>query len=413
MNCGLIGKTLGHSFSPGLHRALGGYDYALWELAPTELPAFFETRDFDGVNVTIPYKRAALPYLDELDPVAERLGAVNVVVNRGGRLVGYNTDHSALLASLRRFGPELRGKKVLILGTGGAARTALDAARTLGARQGLLVSRGEKPDAISYAAALAEHADADVMIHATPVGTYPDLDGCPIDLSGFPKLAGVMDLIYNPLKTRLLLAAEARGLVAVNGLYMLVRQAADACALFTGRAVEEEKTERVYRGLLQSKRNIVLIGMPGCGKTTVGRLLAGKLRRPFTDVDQMIVEKSGKRIPEIFTERGEQGFRELETETIRSLAGQNGCVLATGGGSILRAENVSALRQNGRLIFLDRPLAQLALSEDRPLSGSRERLEALCRERYERYLACAELRVPIAGDAEETAEQILRTEGFL
>lgn len=413
MRFGLIGGALSHSFSPELHKRLGGYEYALCELSPRELPAFFEKRDFDGVNVTVPYKQAVLAFLDELDPAAARLGAVNTVVNRNGKLIGYNTDYTGLLASLRRFGPEINGKKVLILGTGGAANVAAAAAQTLGARECFLVSRSGRGGALTYPAACAEHADTEILVNATPVGTYPELDACPIDLACFPQLAGVMDLVYNPLKTRLLLTAQARGVKAVNGLYMLARQAADACALFTGRQIPDAWTDRVYAELLQSKRNLVLIGMPTCGKTTVGRLLAERLHRPFIDVDLALAELTGRGVPELFAALGEQGFRALETELIRSLAGRSGCVIATGGGSVLRDENLSALRHNGELIFLDRPLPQLSPSADRPLSGSRERLEALYAQRYERYLACADLRVPVVGGAEETVERILKSENYL
>ncbi len=407
MRYGLIGARLSHSFSGQLHALFGKYDYALQELTPEELGPFLMRRDFSGLNVTMPYKQAVIPYLDELSEAAEEIGAVNTIVNRNGRLFGDNTDLAGLLALIERCGLTLRGKKVLILGTGGTSKTARAAAKRLGAAEIVKLSRSGRCGGCTYEAARALHRDAGILINTTPAGMYPDIDGCPLALADYPELEGVIDAIYNPLRSNLVQQAQMRGIPASGGLYMLVRQAACACALFTGRSLQETEIETAYRKLLQARRNLVLIGMPSSGKTTVGRLLAERLGLPFADVDEEIVRKEGCPIPEIFARSGETHFRSCESASIRRLAQTGGKVIATGGGSVLSEENLRLLRQNGLLLLLDRPTELLTPSADRPLASSMEALTKLGQERRPRYLEAADRIIPADGTPEETVEQMI------
>lgn len=406
MKYGLIGEKLGHSFSREIHEKLGRYEYALREIRKEELGAFMQARDFCGINVTIPYKSAVIPYLDGLSDLARAIGAVNTVVNREGKLFGDNTDVWGLIALIRRLTPDLAGKKVLILGTGGTSRAALAATRDLRAGKAIRVSRTGRDGALTYEEAYRTGTDADFLINTTPVGMFPHAGESPIDLSRFPRLSGVVDAIYNPLATRLLLDARALGIPAENGLYMLVAQAMRSAGLFTGEPVEEGETEKIYRELLAEKRNIVLIGMPGSGKSTVGELLAKKLDRPFRDTDREIVARAGKPIPEIFRNEGETSFRDLETAVIADLSRTGGAVIATGGGAILRRENLDALRQNGALVHLDRPLDDLLPTADRPLADDLAKLRALCETRDPLYRRAADLTVPVRGTPEQVANEI-------
>ncbi len=404
MQYGLIGEKLPHSFSKEIHRRLAGYDYRLQELTPAQLPGFLQKRDFLGVNVTIPYKQTVIPYLDELDPKAASIGAVNTIVNRGGRLTGYNTDYDGMLALVRHAGLSLEGKNVLILGTGGTSKTALAVARDLGASRVQRVSRKPEGDAISYEQAAREPVQ--ILINTTPVGMFPHPDRRPMDLSRFGWLEGVLDAVYNPLRTDLVLQARDNGARGQSGLYMLVAQAAAAAQLFLGEPLAESALPAVYRAIHGEKQNIVLTGMPGSGKSTVGRLLAESMGRELVDTDTEIIRLVKKPIPDIFAQRGEQGFRELESQVIAQVSKGTGLVIATGGGAILRAENVRRLRQNGRIYFLDRPLDQLIPTDDRPLSRDREALERRFAERYPRYLATADTGIPVRGTPEEAAALI-------
>ena len=406
MEYGLIGSPLGHSLSPALHARLGGYRYELRELAPAALGDFLARRDFRGINVTLPYKQAVLPYLDALDPQAAAIGAVNTVVNRGGRLVGYNTDFGGLTALMARAGVSLAGKKVLILGTGGTSKTAFAAMKAAGAREIVFVSRAAKPGAVSYADAATNHRDAQAIVNTTPVGMTPDIDGAPIDLAPFSRLEALIDVVYTPLRTRLMQQAEALGIPAVSGLFMLVRQAALSAALFTGAEIPESEIEAAFRELQKRQTNLVLIGMPGSGKTTVGRLLADQLGREFLDCDEALVRQTGKSIPAIFAQDGEAEFRKLESELIRQLALKQGCVIATGGGAVLSAENVRRLKQNGRLFLLYRPLSDLQPSPDRPLAPDAKALARLYEERKLLYLACADEVIRADGSAADAAADI-------
>ncbi len=404
MQYGLIGEKLPHSFSKEIHQRLAGYDYQLKELTPAQLPGFLKKRDFLGINVTIPYKQAVMPYLDELDPKARAIGAVNTIVNRNGRLCGYNTDYSGMKALVRHAGLNLEGKSVLILGTGGTSKTALAVARDLGAADVKRVSRVPQGEAISYEE--AARLPVQILINTTPMGMYPHPDKQAMDLSRFGWLEGVLDAVYNPLRTRLVLQARDNGARAQSGLYMLVAQAAYAAELFLNEHLPEDALPRVYRAIHGEKQNIVLTGMPGSGKSTVGRMLAEAMGRELVDTDTEIIRLVKKPIPDIFAQRGESGFRELESQVIEQVAKRTGVVIATGGGVILREENVRRLRQNGRIYFLDRPVDAILPSDDRPLSRDREALQRRFAERYPRYIATADTGIPVRGTPEEAAALI-------
>ena len=410
MQYGCIGEKLSHSFSKEIHNALTDYVYELKELAPDEVGAFLQTRDFKAINVTIPYKQTVIPFLDHVSDRARAIGAVNTVVNRDGVLYGYNTDFYGMSTLLAANGISLRGKKVLILGSGGTSKTAHAVALEAGAACILRLSRSEKEGCITYDEALREHSDAEVIINTTPCGMYPHAGDCPIDIAAFARLTAVVDAIYNPLSSALVLAAKERGITATGGLYMLVMQAVAAVEFFLGERPAAEKAEAVFRRLLRQKQNIVLIGMPACGKSSVGAALAQRLGRQMVDTDELIVRKAGISIPEIFAHSGETGFRDLESEVIAEIAARQGLIIATGGGAILREENLRALRQNGVLFFLDRPLAELLPTADRPLSADRAAMEQRYHERYDKYTAAADVRIPAIAEmgVEGTAAALIK-----
>ena len=406
MHYGLIGEKLGHSFSAEIHQKLKSNPYALVELSKDELDAFFAAKDFSAINVTIPYKTAVIPYLSYVDEAANEIGAVNTVVNKNGELWGYNTDFYGLSALISHAGITLQNKKVAILGTGGTSKTALAVAKSLGAKEVLLVSRNAGDGVITYQELTNFHTDIEVFINTTPVGMYPNTEATPVDVSVFPKLSGVIDAIYNPLRPKLVLDAQKCGIPAEGGLYMLVAQAVRASELFLNCTYEPDTAECIYRSILRKTENIVLSGMPGAGKSTVGRLLAQELNRPFFDLDEEIVRIAGRSIPEIFATDGEAAFRNLETEVLRDvLANQKGIVLATGGGAILRDENVDLLHRNGKIYFLDRPLEALLPTSDRPLASSAEAVRQRYKERYERYCTTADYRIDANASIEEVVHR--------
>ena len=412
MEYGLIGEHLPHSFSKTIHGKIGTYSYELKELKPEEVDAFLRTADFAGINVTIPYKQTVIPYLDEISEQARRIGAVNTIVNKNGRLCGYNTDYLGMKALLAHAGIDPAGKKVLILGTGGTSKTAMAAVSGMGAREVYKVSRTGKDGALSYEEAAGEHSDAQILVNTTPCGMFPKIEDCPVDLNCFPALEGVVDAIYNPLRTTLVLEAQKRGIPAEGGLYMLVAQAVRAAELFFDREIAGIRVARIFREILGSKRNIVLTGMSRAGKTTTGQILAGILRREFADTDRMILHKEQRPITEIFATDGEEYFRELESQMIDELAPKSGIVIATGGGAILREKNVDALKKNGVLVFLDRPAEQILPSKDRPLANTAEKTAALYKKRYPIYNATCDVRVINDNSAEDVTEKILDLLGY-
>ena len=407
MKYGCIGEHLGHSFSREIHAAFADYPYELCELAPSELRDFMRRADFSAINVTIPYKSAVMPYLDGIDDSALQIGAVNTVVNRGGRLYGYNTDFFGMRRLLAHAGISLKGKKVLILGTGGTSKTAFAVAEAEGAVKIIKASRKETEGAVLYTDVYKYHTDAEIIINTTPVGMYPNIFDTPIDISRFDKLSGVVDAIYNPLKTPLVLAAERRGIPAMGGLFMLVAQAVRASEYFLDTEYDATLTDRVYEKIAASKRNIVLIGMPASGKSTVGKIISDRLCRPLIDTDAEVERVANRKIPDIFASEGEGYFRDLEADVTKEAAARSASVIATGGGLPKRAENIYALSENGRIYFIDRPLASLIPTKDRPLSSTREAIEARYRERYGIYCAACDVRIDATGDAQSIADMIL------
>ena len=401
MQCGLLGRKLGYSYSPQIHAHLGDYSYGLYEKEPEELASFLKSGDFTGLNVTMPYKKDVIPYLDELSDVAQQLGAVNTIVRRSdGSLIGHNTDFFGFRTMVADSGLSVSGKKVLVLGSGGASNTAVAVLESLGAQVVIISRTGE-----NHYGNLHLHADASVIVNTTPVGMYPLVGVSPVDLAWFPHLEGVLDIVYNPARTQLLLEAEKRGIVAMNGLKMLVAQAKESAEWFSGKILSYEKITAIHKILQNQMENIVLIGMPGSGKSTVGQLLAEKAGKSFLDADAVIAAKAGCSIPEIFAKDGEAGFRAMETEVLSELGKQSGLVIATGGGCVTRAENYPLLHQNGRIFCLHRDLGKLP-TDGRPISQSND-LESLYRTRKPMYERFADYHIDNNGPAEATAAQIL------
>jgi len=406
MKYGCIGERLSHSFSKEIHNLLADYPYEIREVAREELDGFMEDADFLGINVTIPYKELVIPHLHSIDEAAERIGAVNTIVKREGKLYGYNTDFYGMTMLLAHAGVTVKDKTVAILGTGGTSKTASAVCRALGAGKILTVSRRAREGVIDYEGLKAIGGELEVIINTTPVGMYPHQYESPVDIADFPRLSGVIDAIYNPLRSELVSAAKSKGIPAEGGLYMLVAQAVRASEIFLGREYPEGVLEDVYSRILAAKENIVLVGMPASGKSTVGALLAEMLGRELTDTDALIVEAAGEEITEIFKTRGEAEFRDMETEAVRRAATATARVIATGGGAILRDENVEALKQNGRLFFLDRPVEKLIPTDTRPLASDIDAIRQRYSERYSRYLAVCDERIDCDRAAEAVAEII-------
>lgn len=408
MKYGLIGEHLKHSYSCEIHAQIADYEYELHEIPPSGLGGFLKKREFNAINVTIPYKQDVIPYLDEISDTAKRIGAVNTIVNRNGRLYGDNTDFAGMLALARHIGVDMKGRKVLILGTGGASKTGHALAEYMGAQSVFYVSRSGKDGSITYEQAVTEHSDAQIIINATPVGMFPKQDGRPIDISAFPKLEGVIDAIYNPLRTNLILDAQERGIPAEGGLYMLSAQAVHASAVFRDIPLDESLVDKAFKSVKNDKQSIVLIGMPSSGKTTVGKILAEKCGKQLADTDEYIVRKIGMPISDFFAKHGEAEFRKIEKETVAELSATGGRIIATGGGAVLDPENVRALKQNGVLVFLDRRPENLVATDDRPLASRRSALEKLYAERYDIYCAAAELHIDANTTPEAEADAILK-----
>ena len=401
MKCGLLGRKLGHSYSPQIHNLLGDYSYILFEKEPEELENFLKNGDFSGLNVTIPYKKEVIPYLSELSPTAQKMGGVNTVLRRSdGTLYGHNTDYFGFTSLVRHAGLSVAGKKVLVLGSGGASNTAVAALKDLGASPVVISRSGENNYQNLY-----RHADAAAIVNTTPVGMYPNTGVSPIDLGRFPHLEGVLDVIYNPARTQLLLDAEKLGIPQENGLWMLVAQAKEAAEVFTGGKIPDAVIEKIYRQLSYQMKNIVLIGMPGCGKTTIGTLLAEKLGRTLADADEKIIALAGKSIPEIFSQDGEPTFRDWETKALTELGKQSGLVIATGGGCVTQKRNYPLLHQNGYLVWLERDCSVLP-TDGRPLSQAND-LGKMYAARKPLYEAFSDIRVENTGTPEEAAQKIL------
>ena len=417
MRFGLIGRPLGHSMSPRLHAFFTGEEYALQELGPEQLDGFFAEREFLGINVTIPYKLAAMEYLDEFDQSAEEAGAVNCVVNEGGRLKGYNTDLAGFVYLIKRHGMAGTLGNTAILGTGGAARAAAAAVRKLRGKA-VFVSRDPENawpfihDVISYEELYSRADSWDTIINATPVGMYPHGSEAPVDPGKFPELKNVIDIVANPFRTKLVFEAQLRGINAAGGFEMLAAQAMYSDRLFTGKDLPESLIQECVRQVCEEQKNIVLIGMPSSGKSESGRVLAEKTGRGFADADEVFEETEGI-APGAFIETcGEAEFRKKEVKILRSLSSLNGSVIACGGGAVLRKSSMRRLAGNGVLVWLDRSLDLLTPSGDTPLSKNAEDMRKLYTERLPLYKRYADIRVPADGTPEETAdaiEKLLRT----
>lgn len=401
MKCGLLGRKLGHSYSPQIHAHLGSYSYELFEREPEEVEAFLRDREFTAINVTIPYKKTVMPYC-HLTDTARYMGSVNTVIRQpDGRLLGHNTDYFGFSSMVKKSGLNVADKKCLVLGSGGASVTAVAVLKEMGARVIVISRSGENNYDNLY-----QHQDASVICNCTPVGMYPNNGVAPLDLGQFPQLEGVLDMIYNPARTQLLLEAEKRGLIAENGLWMLVAQAKEASEWFTGNTIDNSIIGNIHRQLKLQMENIILIGMPGCGKSTVGKLLADRLGRKFVDADAEIVNAAGMSIPEIFAHGGEESFRQIETQVLSDLGKKSGLVIATGGGCITRERNYPLLHQNGTCIWLTRDLDQLP-TDGRPLSQTGG-LEQMYRVRKPLYEHFADISVPNHSTPEACAEAVLK-----
>ncbi len=402
---GCIGKKLTHSFSKEIHEKLADYVYELIELNEDEISAFFQKRDFEAINVTIPYKETVIPYLDSVSEIAKRIGAVNTIINKGGKLFGFNTDYYGMKALIERIGIDLKDKKVLILGTGGTSKTARVLAEDMRASEILVVSRSKKCDFITYEEAINKHQNANIIINTTPSGMYPDCESKPIDISVFGELEGVVDAVYNPLSTNLVLDAKKRGIKSQGGLYMLVMQAVVAVEKFLDTKMSKEIADNVFKSILASKENIVLTGMPGSGKSTVGKLL--KIDGfEFIDTDAEIEKRCGCTIKELIGAKGEKYFRDLESEVIKDVSLNSCRIISTGGGAILRKENVDCLKRNGKLFFIDADIKRLHATDDRPLSDTYEKLKELYSQRIDIYKSTADIIVPDLKTPDEEAEYI-------
>lgn len=406
MEYGCIGEHLGHSFSKEIHNALADYDYQLQELTPEELKVFMTEKNFKAINVTIPYKKDVIPYLHWISDEAKAINAVNTIVNRDGKLYGYNTDFYGLSGLIERQGVSLSGKKVAILGSGGTSNTAFAVANSMKALSVLRVSREKKAGYITYDELYEAYNDVEIIINTTPCGMYPNIGKSAVELDRLPNVQAVFDAVYNPLLSKLVLDAKEKDITAVGGLYMLVSQAAYAVEKFIDFPVDVEKVEAIFRNLYKEKMNIILIGMPASGKTTVGKALAEKLSKSFADTDDLIIEAAGKPIPEIFAQSGEKAFRQMESNVIFEISKTNKKIIATGGGAVLNKKNIDNLKGNGRVYFIDRPLNMLITTDDRPLSSNRADLEKRYNERYSLYTEYANVIIDGSGTVEDVVQRI-------
>ena len=402
MRCGLLGKTLGHSYSPQIHAQLGDYSYELFEKQPEELENFLRHGEFDALNVTIPYKKAVLPYCAVLSDAVKAIGSANTLVRQpDGTLFADNTDAFGFSCIADECGVDVSGKKALVFGSGGASVTAQYVLKTRGAREVLVISRSGEHNYEN----LEKNADAEILVNTTPLGMYPNNGASPVDLTRFPRCEAVLDVVYNPARTALLLQAEALGIPHAGGLLMLVAQAKRASELFTGSAIADARIGEIYRALAVQMQNIVLVGMPGCGKSSVGTALAEQLSRPFVDADAEIEKAAGMPIPEFFRLYGEAAFRDLESCVLAELGKRSGAVVATGGGAVLREENYAALHQNSTIVWLTRDLARLPI-DGRPVSQATS-LDALFAARKARYERFADHIIDNNGAPDETVRAIL------
>lgn len=403
---GLLGEKLGHSFSPQIHALLDGYAYSLFETPEDRLEEFLKSGSFDGLNVTVPYKKKVIPFLDSLSELAERIGSVNTIKADETGLHGFNTDYFGFSRMLSDAGIDVKDRRCVVLGNGGASATVQTVLHDLGAAEVAVVEHRENtPERIR------ELKSFQIVVNATPVGMYPHNGESPVDLSLFDRLLGVADIVFNPLKTALILQAESLGIPFACGLTMLVAQAKQSAEIFTGKTIPDERIREIAGILRRQCRSLVLIGMPGSGKTTVARQLAKRMHRPLIDTDREIAFRAGKPVPRIIEEDGEEAFRELETAVLRDVTKRTGAVIATGGGCVTQPRNIPLLRQNGFVIFLERPLHLLARG-GRPLSAGKDAVAKLYKARLPLYLSACDLRIRNDRPPEEMAAQLLKRTGY-
>lgn len=416
MKYGLIGEHLGHSFSKQIQTRIAeienvkDYDYQLVELDKEEFKEFMEKKDFKGINVTIPYKKDVIPYLDEMDESAKAIGAVNTIINVDGKLKGYNTDFGGFLYMVKAHNVHMEGKKVLIIGNGGACAAVKAVCKHENAKDIVIVSRSANRGAIAYDEMYTSHLDADIVVNTSPVGMFPNIVNAPIDVSWFHKLECVLDVVYNPILTRLCFEAQEADIKRVIGLEMLIAQAKYTFEIFENMSFDDSIIDEIKKEMLKDRCNIVLIGMPSAGKTTIGKMLEEKLGKEFFDLDDMIIAKAGKSIPEIFQESGETGFRAIETEVAIEASKMNNKIIATGGGVVKHKVNMDFLRLNGITIFIDRDIDKLISSDpNRPLSSSKQALQQMYKERYPLYQKYAAYIAVNNANIEETVDDIVNT----
>lgn len=414
MKYGLIGEHLGHSFSKQIQTRIAeienvkDYDYQLVELDKEEFKEFMEKKDFKGINVTIPYKKDVIPYLDEMDESAKAIGAVNTIINVDGKLKGYNTDFGGFLYMVKAHNVHMEGKKVLIIGNGGACAAVKAVCKHENAKDIVIVSRSANRGAIGYDEMYTSHLDADIVVNTSPVGMFPNIANAPIDVSWFHKLECVLDVVYNPILTRLCFEAQEADIKRVIGLEMLIAQAKYTFEIFENMSFDDSIIDEIKKEMLKDRFNIVLIGMPSAGKTTIGKMLEEKLGKEFFDLDDMIIAKAGKSIPEIFQESGEAGFRAIETEVAIEASKMNNKIIATGGGVVKHKVNMDFLRLNGITIFIDRDIDKLISSDpNRPLSSSKQALQQMYKERYPLYQKYAAYIAVNNANIEETVDDIV------
>lgn len=407
MRYGLIGEKLGHSFSKDIHERIADYTFDLIPLSKEEFKEFMEKKEFAAINVTIPYKKDVIPYLDEMDEHAKAIGAVNTIVNQNGKLKGYNTDFTGFLYMVKKHNVHMEEKKVLIIGNGGASAAIQAVVRHEKAGQMVIVDVVTGNGAISYDEMFSSHLDAEIIINTSPIGMYPRIGNAPIDISMFHKCEAVMDVIYNPILTRLCFEAQEMDIKRVNGLEMLIAQAKQSVEFFLDKKIDDQIIDDIYQDMLKERCNIVLIGMPSAGKTTIGKMLEERMQKEFIDLDDVIIEKAGKSIPEIFEESGEAGFRAIETEAAIEVSKLNNKIIATGGGTIKHKVNMDYLRQNGITIFIDRDVDKLISSDpNRPLSKSSDALQKMHAERLPLYQKYAAYVAVNNSDIESTVKEI-------
>lgn len=392
MEYGLIGEKLGHSFSKIIHEKIASYNYELKEISRDDIDLFMKKKDFKCINVTIPYKETVIPYLDFISSEAKEIGAINTIVNKNGKLYGYNTDYYGLRALIEKNGIDVKGKTCLILGSGGTSKTARCVLKQMDANNIYFVSRNKRDGFITYEEA-KEIRDVNIIINTTPCGMYPNNEGLIIDINSFPSLEAVIDCIYNPLRTNLIISAKKRGLKCDGGLYMLVSQAVKSIEYFLDKKIDSSVIDKTYNDILKQKENIVLVGMPSCGKSTIGTQISEELNRSLFDTDKIIVNRIGMPIKDYFEKFGEKEFRKIEIEVVKEVSKLNSVVISTGGGVVLSEENMNALRQNGLIVYINRSLELLKPTSSRPLSHDIDSLKKVYEERKDIYKSVSDVEI--------------------